>query len=200
MPPEVFDQIYLNSYGAWGDLLSEFIYDLYKDYPYREIPAHTVVEIAKQGKPATLCRWNTQSMELLDGYQFPPGYFGNSPQFIPRNPGSGGARDGYLVCTVNYNLDPCNRLKSGKSEIWIFDAAHLQAGPICQLSHPQLSFAFRTHSTWVPAIAPRNSRYYIGVREDFQKRVEQAVPAMPAVQRKIQALFDSEIYPQFPQG
>lgn len=199
LPPQTFDNIYLNSYGAWKDLLSDFIYDLYKDYKYREIPADIMREISDRGKPAAISRLDTHKMELLDNYQFPPGYFANSIQFVPRHQGTGDSIDGYIVCTVNYNPDPCNRLKSGKSEIWIFHANELPKGPACKLAHSLLSFAFSTHTVWLPEIAPRNSNYSIPVREDFQPLVDRIAPHRPEIQTRIQKLFDEEIYPQFPQ-
>ncbi|MDY7014976.1 MAG: carotenoid oxygenase family protein, partial [Cyanobacteriota bacterium] len=198
LPPEIFDNIYLHSYGAWGDLLSDFISDLYKNYKYREIPAETVREISKSGKPSHFCRLDTQKMELLDNYQFPEGYFANSPQFVPRADGSGGSKDGYIVCTVNYNPDPCNRLKTSQSEIWIFDGNNLQGGPLCKMRHPLFNVGFSTHTIWLPKIARRNSSYCIPVREDFQGRVEQAAPELPEVQKRLEQLFENEVYPHFP--
>lgn len=199
LPPKIFDNIYLDSFGAWKDLLSPFIYDLYKDYKYREIPADRVREISDRGNTAAISRLDTHKMELLDGYQFCPGYFADSVQFVPRHQGTGDSTDGYIVCTVNYNPDPCNRLKSGKSEIWVFHANNLQAGAVCKFAHPLLSFAFTTHTVWLPEIAPRNSSYSIPVREDFQPLVDKIAPERPAIQTRIQKLFDEEIYPQFTQ-
>ncbi|MGD2180372.1 carotenoid oxygenase family protein [Lusitaniella coriacea] len=199
-PPEQFEHIYLNSYGAWKDLLPEFIYDLYKDYKYREIPAVKVRATSNSGKPANLCRLNTQTMELQDGYTLPDGHFANSPHFIPRANGSGGSTDGYLFCTVDYTPDPNNSLKASLSEIWIFDAGNLQGGPVCKLRHPQMSFAFSTHSAWLDAIAPRNSTYCIPVKEDFQEIVDEIAPRYREIQARIQKLFDREIYPHFPKG
>lgn len=199
-PPQTFDNIYLDSFGAWKDLLSDFIWDLYKDYKYREIPVHQVRELSDRGKPSAISRLDTHQMKLLDGYQFPPGYFGDSAQFVPRHQGTGDSTDGYIICTVNYNPDPCNRLKSGKSEIWVFLANDLRQGPVCKFAHPLLSFAFTTHTVWLPEIAPRNSKYCIPVREDFQELVDQIAPHRPEIQGRIQKLFDEDIYPQFPQS
>jgi len=200
-PPAQFENIYLNSYGAWKDLLPDFIYNLYQGYKYQEIPAEKVREITNQGIPSSLCRLDVQQMQILDGYQFPSGYFVNSPLFVPRANGTGGSTDGYIICTVNYDPDPCNRLKSAKSEIWIFDAETLKDGPICKMSHPQLNFAFTTHTTWLSEIAPRQAGlYYVPLKEDFEDRVKQVAPEFPKLQTLIQKLFDEEVYPHFPKG
>jgi len=200
-PPAHFENIYLNSYGAWKDLLPDFIYNLYQGYKYQEIPADKVLEITNNGIPSSLCRLDVQQMQIFDGYQFPSGYFVNSPLFVPRANGTGGSTDGYIICTVNYDPDSCNRLKSALSEIWIFDADHLKDGPLCKLSHPQLNFAFTTHTTWLSEIAPRQAGLYcVPVKEDFEEMVKQVVPNSPKQQTLIQKLFDEEVYPHFPES
>jgi carotenoid cleavage dioxygenase-like enzyme len=198
-PPARFENIYLNSYGAWKDLLPEFIYDIYENYKYREIPAEKVRKITNDGVPSSLCRLDVEQMQIGDGYQFPSGYFVNSPLFVPRANGTGGSTDGYIICTVNYDPDRCNRLKSAKSEIWIFNADNLQDGPLCKLSHPQLNFAFTTHTTWLSEIAPRQAGIYcIPLKEDLQESLKQVAPEFPKIQALIEKLFDQEVYPHFP--
>ncbi|GET40894.1 carotenoid oxygenase family protein [Microseira wollei] len=209
LPPGKFENIYLNSYGAWQDLMPEFIDKLYADYPYREIPVEKVRQMTATGIPSSLCRLDVQQMEIVDGYQFPAGYFANSPQFVPRANGTGGSTDGYLTCTVNYNpdynpdndcLDGCDRLKAGKSEIWIFDASNLQGGPLCKLSHPHLSFAFTTHTTWLTEIAPRQEGLYcISIKQDHEEIVNKLALGFPKLQNKIKAFFAREVYSRFPQ-
>ena len=182
-------------------MLPDFIYNLYQGYKYQEIPADKVLEITNKGIPSSLCRLDVQQMQIFDGYQFPSSYFVNSPLFVPRANGTDGSTDGYIICTVNYDPDSCNRLKSALSEIWIFDADHLKDGPLCKLSHPQLNFAFTTHTTWLSEIAPRQAGLYcVPVKEDFEEMVKQVVPNSPKQQTLIQKLFDEEVYPHFPES
>ncbi|WP_414587175.1 carotenoid oxygenase family protein [Scytonema sp. PCC 10023] len=179
-----FDNIYWNSWGCWEDLLSEFVVKLYENYPQRKLSLKEVREITKQGVPANICRLvadSKESMAIADRYKFPPGYFGNSVQFLPRTHSDGSSTDGYIACTV----------VSHKSEIWIFDAKDLAQGPLCKLSHPQLKFGFTTHTTWLPKIAPRTANYYIPVRKDFENLVNQQ-------RAEIQKLFEEAVYPKFP--
>jgi carotenoid cleavage dioxygenase-like enzyme len=179
-----FDNIYWNSWGCWANLLSEFVAELYQHYP-RQLSLAEVLEIAKQGKPASLYRLVTESqaaMTIADSYQFPSGCFGNSAQFVPRVGGDGSSTDGYITCTV---------LSGNKSEIWIFDAQNLTKGVLCKLSHPQLKFGFTTHTTWLPQIAPRTASYYIPVREDFADLVIQQ-------SQEMQQLFEEAVYSKFP--
>ncbi|HBB34536.1 MAG TPA: hypothetical protein DDZ80_25365 [Cyanobacteria bacterium UBA8803] len=198
-PPEKFENIYWNSYGAWEDQLSDYIFNLYANYKYRTKSLQQIKSITKKGKPSNLFRLDVQQMRICDRYQFDPGYYGNSPQFVPSANSTGGSMDGYITCTVNYNTDPSNSLESGQSEIWIFDAKNLNHGPICKLDHPKLKFPFTTHTTWLPQIAPRQPGLYcISVKKDFEEMVEEAAKQFPKVEAKIKELFEKEVYPHFP--
>lgn len=199
-PQAKFENIYWNSLGVWQNLLPDFIFDLYEGYEYQYKTPAEVREIAKQGVPSNICRLDTKTMEIADRYLFPPGYVGSSPQFIPRAGGSGGSTDGYLVCSVIYDREPGNPISS-QSEIWIFDAADFNKGdkdpesgrakPLCKLRHRQLQFAFTTHTTWLPTIAPRQPGLYrVPIEEDYQDNVSQKP-------QKIRDLFEQEIYPYF---
>jgi carotenoid cleavage dioxygenase-like enzyme len=179
-----FDQIYWNSWGCWGDLLTDFVVQLYKNYP-RQLSVAEVLEIAKEGRPANLVRLVTGSKEemaIADNYQFPPGYLGNSAQFVPKKGDENSPTNGYLLCTV---------LFENRSQIWIFDAQNLSLGVLCKLSHPRLKFGFTTHSTWLAEIAPRTADYYIPVRQDFADLVRQQP-------QPIQQLFVEAVYSQYP--
>ncbi|MDJ0618689.1 MAG: carotenoid oxygenase family protein [Calothrix sp. MO_192.B10] len=202
-PPAKFDNIYWGAWGAWEDLLSKYIAKIYEDYEYRDESVAEVKQATAQGKPSNICRLDTETMEVADVYQFPPGYFGNSPQFVPRANGSGDSTDGYILCTVIYdNGDRAGDVEIGTSEIWIFDAQDFHRGeidpvwgiakPLCRLRHPQFKFGFTTHSTWLPKIAPRTPGIYrISIREDYEEIVKQQEP-------EIQQIFEEKVYPHFP--
>jgi carotenoid cleavage dioxygenase-like enzyme len=178
------ESLYWNFWGGWSDLLTDFIQNLYQKYP-RLIPLETVVELTQQGVASSLCRLDTASAEqfaIADSYAFPPGYFCQSPQFVPRLGGGESPTNGYILCAMIYG---------NNSEMWLFDAQNLKAGPVCQLSHPQFKFAMTAHSTWLPKIAPRQGDYYIDVRQDYQLLVEKQPEA-------IQKLFEESVYPNFP--
>ncbi len=202
-PPAKFDNIYWAAWGAWEDLLSKYISQMYEDYEYRDESVAEVKQATIAGKPSNICRLNTATMEVADVYQFPAGYFGNSPQFVPRAHGSGDSTDGYILCTVIYdNGDRAGDVEIGTSEIWIFDAKDFHKGeidptwgiakPLCRLRHPQFKFGFTTHSTWLPKIAPRQKGIYcISIREDY----EEIVKTQP---EEVQKIFAEKVYPHFP--
>lgn len=169
-PPDQLTDIYWISFGLWGELMTEFLCELYQDYPYQKVPQAEVLELAKAGQPACLFRLHTPTMEIADRYQFPPGYIVSSPQFMPRKNGSDDPTDGYLICTVFFDT---------VNEFWIFDADNLQQGPRCKLGvdphgPERLSFAFTLHTAWLPAIGKRQSSYKISALQDYQEALEKA--------------------------
>jgi carotenoid cleavage dioxygenase-like enzyme len=77
-----------------------------------------------------------------ESHEFGPGRWGSEAPFCPRD-GSTGDDDGYLVTFVQDE-------GTGKSEVDIFDAAALSAGPVARILLPQrVPLGF--HATWVRA-------------------------------------------------
>lgn len=189
--------IYWSCLGCWPELLTKHGLELYKNYKYRDVTEDEVINLTKEGiqsnllrlhiKPLTSVSESEGRLEIQDVYQFPSNSFGTSPQFVPRADGTGDSTDGYLVCVVHHGTD--EETDNG-NEIWIFDAANLKQGPVCQLWHPQLKLGFTVHTTWLPKIAKRTATYNIPVEEDYKDLVAQ----QPA---EIQELFKKEIYPHF---
>lgn len=179
-PVPRLENVYWGSFGLWRDLMTEYIVNLYRDYKYRLLPLDRVIELANAGRPACIFRLHTESMTIADRYAFPCGHIALSPQFVPR-PGSTESTDGYIVCTVCFD---------DRNEIWIFDAANLHQGPLCQLHQAALNFGFTLHTAWLPQIGPRQASYAIAVEPDYQPLVQENSPAT-------QALFADEVYPYF---
>jgi hypothetical protein len=192
--------LYWQSLGFWPDLLSNFIYNLYANYPNRIVPLNAILgEKTSVGmRPSTLFRVDTTTMSIIDSYSFPQeqladgswqAWICGSPQFVPRtqkadikgasteNP----AIDGWIFCVAI-----CEQSK----ELWIFDASHLAVGPICRLGHPQFDPGYTIHTTWLEVIQPRQAPYSIGVREDYD-------PLLRNSPQAVRDLFNQEIYPEF---
>jgi len=190
-PPRRFTSLYWQSLGFWPDLLPDFIYQLYQDYPHRLVPLEQLWPTPEQGqgRPSSLLRLDTETMAIADAYDFPltdetgdwDSHVVNSPQFIPRAEAGETDTDGYLVCPV---------ISSQAKELWIFDAAHLAQGPLCRLAHPDFQPGYTIHTTWLPTIARRQAAYHIPVRADYGPLVAQAAPA-------IRQLFETAVYPHF---
>ncbi len=189
--PERYDTLFWNCWGCWPELLTQFMVDLYGHYKYRELDLETVLNYAEQRVPPNLCRLDVETMQISDTYSFPPGHFGTSPQFIPRQGGSGGSSDGYLLSTV-FADHPDG---SENTQFWIFDAGNLSQGPVCKLAFTdELNLNLTIHTTWLPDIAPRTASYYIPVREDYQAYLNQVALT---VRDQAKALFEKYVYPHF---
>lgn len=186
VPSEAHEDIYWISWGCWKELMTDFMCDLYSSYKYRRIKLGEIKKISEEGKPSSLCRLNTKAMKITDGYQFPPGYFGNSPQFMPRSESTDSSTDGYILCLVSFD--------ETQRELWLFDAKNLNKGPICKLNHPDLKFGLTIHSTWIPSIHSRMADYYIPVEEDYEALIKNQ---SPEVRDEIRELFKKKIYPKF---
>ncbi|XHX79075.1 MAG: carotenoid oxygenase family protein [Stenomitos frigidus ULC029] len=180
-PRRTVDTIYWQSLGFWTELLTEFIYDLYKTYPHRAVALTDLLNFQDDShdRPSCLFRVDTATMETVDVYEAPVGYCLSSPQFVPRQNGTDDSTDGYLVCTA---------FGQTTKEIWVLNAADLSQGPLCKLSHPDLNFGFSIHAAWLPAIAPRTATYHIPIQQDYQSRLTQP---------DIQQLFAESVYPHF---
>jgi carotenoid cleavage dioxygenase-like enzyme len=223
-PTKKFEDIYWNSWGLWGDLFSDFLTNMYKNYNPRILAIEEVQKLAcTTGIPAELFRVrierfrdNNQPPEvsIVDRYTFPPSYFGTSAQFVPKE-GSTEETDGYIICMVihsNYLLSdqPSEENWSNNSEVWIFDASNLADGVQYKLSHPKLNFGFTAHTTWLREIKSPPPRKY-DIKEDYKSWWEE-VSKEGGLQklfaklsgdpkeyfRELKELFEQDIYPHFP--
>lgn len=168
--------------GFYPELLTEFIYRMYKNYKHRTIPLDEFEKITGGFKPSNLINVETSTMEIVDSYSFPETHVGLSPQFIPRKNGSVSQTDGYIGCTVVSDVDGC--------ELWLFDAADLRE-PLCKLGAEQLNFGVTIHTTWVPEINAREATYNVDVKMDFDERVK------ATGSKDIANLFTDSVYPHF---
>lgn len=217
LPTQKFEDIYWFGGGAWKDMVTDFVYQMYKDYEPRQVPIQTVLDAIKKEIPVTLCRCHIdrsqlsvaqdsdkQVLTIADSYKFCQKYFANSPQFVP-SAYKEGPTQGYIVCNVihsnnffsNYNNGASNgRGWSDNSELWIFDANNLAQGPLYKLSHPKLNFSLTIHTTWLKEILSSPATGY-NIREDFDWLVSRAVKHHPEkIGKQIQDLFD-KIYEHF---
>ncbi|KYC36959.1 hypothetical protein WA1_45755 [Scytonema hofmannii PCC 7110] len=184
--------IYWMSWGFSWELIPKRIDDAYKESDYRTI---SYQELPTEDKPSTLLRLDTESMKIADSFQFPNGYLGCSPQFIPSSQplpeGKDKSTHGYIVCVVLSDDKP-------KGEFWIFDANDFNDKPIYRLSHQDLHLRFTIHSTWLPEIKKSNN----SETTDREKRREDSLKLDCDVlvrkgSAKLQKIFDRVVYPHF---
>lgn len=208
MPTKQFKDIYWSSWGAWQNIISNRIFNLYKDYEDRQVLTKEVLALAYKGIPSSLCHLHinrnetseVEGIELKDNYKLPSGFLASSAQFIPRA-GKTGSTEGYIVCVVIHSdryLSKSTNLEqwSNNSEIWIFDAQNLEKGPLYRLSHSQLNLGFTLHTTWLPEIAPVPKSSY-NIRKNYDWLIDQQPED---TRQEIRELFETEVYPQFAQN
>ncbi|MBW4503038.1 MAG: carotenoid oxygenase family protein [Scytonema hyalinum WJT4-NPBG1] len=184
--------IYWVSWGFSWELIPQRIYDAYKESNYRTI---SYEKLPGQNKPSTLLRLNTESMEIVESFQFPAGYLACSPQFIPSSQSLPEGKDksthGYIVCVVLSDDEP-------KGEFWIFHADDFNGKPIYRLSHPELHLRFTIHSTWLPDIKKCN--YSEAAYREKRRKESVELDCDHLIRNgsaKLQKIFDDVVYPHF---
>ncbi len=218
-PTQKLDNIYWTSFGAWPETVSKSLVDMY-DNSYQTVPERLEDFLRKveKGLPTSISRICIDSSKgrpniyVDDTFEFPSeegiGYFGNSPQFIPRV-NSTGSTDGYIACTVNYSDEILSRFPnqeeednswSANTEIWIFDAAKLSEGPRYRLSHADMNMGMTVHTTWLKEIgSPANPREY-DAQEDFKEQLALAVSqAEPDEAQQLKQVF-KKVFQQIEQS
>lgn len=166
--------IYWLTWGFTWELIPQRIYNLYKSREYRALP---IEELPTNDKPLTLLRLDTQTMSIADSFQFPPGYFASSPQFVPSAEpllkGVEPSKHGYIVCVVLADdLDT----EESQDEFWVFHADDFQNKPIYRLHAPSdksLNLALTIHTTWMHEIRNANQRKHYAdecIRQQIRKK------------------------------
>ena len=181
---DVYENVYWLSLGYSEELRLSHIEDLYADYPYRRTE---LSDLPTETQPGSIFRVYQPTLEIEDRYIFPDGRVPISPQFVPRE-GSENDTDGYLVVWVC--SDDTETENSSGDELWIFDAANLNQGPVARMGHPDLDIPFTLHTAWMPSIGPRTATYQVHLRED----IGDAVSRQSAT---IRSIFENEVYPHF---
>lgn len=197
VPTSNIKNIFWQTYGLDRNMLSEFIYELYKDYKNRIISLDELKELTQKQIPYTLLRIDTTEMQAKDVYVFPKNYNLRSLQFMPKKgtipAGTVPDMHGYIFCTMLIGTGEGQNVNY-HNEIWIFDAANLEK-PVCRLGNEQMAFTFTLHCTWIPDLKPSQSKYNIDVRQDYNALIDTII--RPKRKRRIQQFFDNYVYPNF---
>ncbi|WKK83770.2 carotenoid oxygenase family protein [Marivirga arenosa] len=192
--------IFWQAYGLNDQLLTDFMYRLYKDpNRNRTYSAEQMIEFTKKGAPFVLETVETDSMKATDHYSFPKNTYMWSLQFVPsKSPNSDipESLNGYILCTVIGEEQNVHQSKSYFSEIWIFDASDLSKGPVAKLDHEELQFAFTIHSVWVnEANQVDTPAYKINIKQDYDEQIKHIRRRW--LRRKVQSLMKDHVYPHF---
>ena len=205
--------IFWQCYGLEKDLLTQFIYLLYKNYHNRQVNLDEVLKYTADGIPFTISRMNMETMQFEDCHVFDQNTTFRGMQFVPRkrekpDPNTEESLDGYIFCAVTAGKpdpqEPKNPDKiTYQSQIWIFDAANLSK-PLCKLAHEKLIANTTLHTAWLETAESIKTDYNIDVRGDYDPLIKSALLGdflhgiLFRPQRKqIQAIFDQYVYPNF---
>ena len=196
--------IYWITWGFTWELIPQQLYTAYQSRGYRAI---SINNLPSGDKPLTLLRLDTETMKILDSFQFPSGYFASSPQFIPSSEpihhGEDLSTHGFIVCTVF--SDSISDKAESCDEFWVFHADDFHK-PIYRLSastaHEPLNLALTLHTTWMKEVrSERQQKRYADTnvrrnlrRESIYKDYESCLDKANDVVRE---LFDDVVYDYF---
>jgi all-trans-8'-apo-beta-carotenal 15,15'-oxygenase len=164
-------QLWYAGVGFDPDLVPQSWWDLYGDATDGVVAPG---DLPTSPVPASLARFDLESMKVAEVHSYADGAFPSPPTFVPRR-GATDPDDGYVVVLVH---------QDGPKEIQVFDAQHIERGPLARASSPTFNPNLMLHSCWMPdRSGPRRSRYRIPLRRD----VRGAIAGLPGVLRSMAA-------------
>ncbi len=185
------EKLWFVSNGLSNKTLTEFIYDMYKDYPNRQISVKEILKVTEQEMPSCMSRLDTATMTAEDYYQCDPYVYFRSIQYLPGKPGVPNDREFLFTTVQNGRIQPDGSVDY-RGEYWIFDANNLAAGPVCTMHNPDVAFCFTLHSCWLPVAKSNSIDYKVDIDKDFATLIND----LPE-RDQIEGFFRENIYPHF---
>ena len=196
-PVNEIKQIWFLTDGTVKNLLTEFVFNLYKDYKHRKISLDLIKKLTEKELPFGMTRLNLETMKPEEYFQFDRNVFPRGVHFIPKKtptPNLPPELDGYLVCPVQVGNSTVNP-SAYRSEFWVFDAQNISKGPVCKLAHPKMKFAFTLHTNWIPELNPSDQEFVIPVKSDYDEVLKNLELG---IDRKfLEEFFEKNVYPHF---
>jgi carotenoid cleavage dioxygenase-like enzyme len=151
--------------GYDPELVPDAWWELYRDATDGVVaPA----DLPDQPKPGTLARIDLEAVKVAEVWSYPAGSFPSPPTFVPRV-GAEDPDDGYIVVVVH---------QDGDKEVQVFDALHIESGPLARATARGFNPNLMLHSTWMPErVGPRASTY----RVRWWRDVAGALAGLPGV-------------------
>lgn len=151
--------------GCDQGLITQEWWDLYGDGALEHVVDPD--ELPADGRPGALAHFDLESMKVSEVFEFDDGAFPSPPTFVPRT-GAEDPGDGYVVVLVH---------RDGDKQLAVFDAQHIERGPLAVASAPGFNPPLMLHSMYMPVRrGARPSTYRVPLWRD----VAQAVRTMPA--------------------
>ncbi len=196
-PVSEIKQLWYLTDGTVKNLLTEFVYNLYKDYKHRKISLDLIKKLTEKELPFGMTRLNVETMKPEEYFQFDRNVFPRGVHFIPKKtptPNVLPDLDGYLVSPVQVGNSVINPT-AYSSEFWIFDAKNISQGPICKLTHPKIGFAFTLHTSWIPEINASDQEFIIPVKSDYDEVLKNLELGLD--RKFLEGFFEKNVYPHF---
>ncbi len=201
------DHIYWQTFGLDKDLLTQFIFNLYKDYPKRGMPLDQVMALYDKGVPFVLSRMNMQSMKFEDAYTFAKGYIFRAIQFVPKKNSDSlpdAQKQGYIFGSIIVP-EIVGQEVFYHSEIWLFDGMNLAQGPVCKMRNEELKCGSHLHSAWLEEAESNPISYFVDVPSDYNPLIKASLFGdflggilFKKRRAQIQEIFNDFVYPHFP--
>lgn len=191
-------QLWYISDGTDKNLLTDFVYNLYQDYPHRKLSLDVIREVTERELPFSITRVNLMTMQPEDYYQFAKRTYLRGIHFIPKKtptPGVPDELDGYLFCPAQVGQQNTDGSWNFSSEFWVFDATQISKGPVCKLKNDHVKFAFTLHTAWIPQAESSDQIYRITAREDYDEVLNSI--KIGADKKFLTEFFETHIYPHF---
>lgn len=160
-------QLWYANAGYDPDLIPEEWWRLYGDatdgvVAPGDLPDHPI--------PGSLARYDLEAMKVAEVFSYEDGAFPSPPTYVPRV-GAEDPDDGYVVVVVH---------RDGDKEVQVFDAQHIEAGPLARATAPGFHPALLLHSCWMAdRVGPRPSAYRVSMGRDIVGALR-AVPGLLA--------------------
>jgi carotenoid cleavage dioxygenase-like enzyme len=165
---EQVDDIWMAGMGFDPALVPQAWWDLYGESGLHSFVAPEDLPVSP--RPGAVAHFDVANHKLAAVWEYPAGAFPSPPQYVPRR-GSTNPGDGYVMVLVHAD--------DGK-EVHLFDAQHVDAGPVARARLDSFNPPLLLHSYWMPSRqGPRPSTYSVPLRDD----VSGAVRAMPGLMK-----------------
>ena len=183
-PDDTLGSIFHANAGFPTDLAVDRVYQGFRSYPHRIVPTD---DLPWAGVPTSLVRVDHDAGRVADGYWFPGDVLAWTPTFVPRRGTATGSTDGYVVSVVFSDHATAG---SAGTELWVFDATDLAAGPLARLGRADLEVPITLHSLWLDSLTVDRPDYEVDVEAELLQRARTW-----ALDPDIEAIVRSDVIP-----
>lgn len=147
--------VWMAGMGFDPGLVPQAWWDLYADAGLHSFVAPEDLPVSP--RPGALAHFDVEHHKLAAVWEYPDGSFPSPPQFVPRRDATAPG-DGYVMVMVHAD--------AGK-EVHLFDAQHVDAGPVARARLDGFNPPLLLHSYWMPTrTGARPSDYRVPLRRD----------------------------------